>query len=158
VGYVQELRALVGNRPLLLPGAEVLILDAVGRVLLQRRTDDGRWGVPGGAMEPGETVEDTARREVRAETGFEVGELTLVDLFSGTENFEVLPNGDQVYALTAVYTTTDVRGAERVETSEVRELRSFDLDDLPADLRRSSRAVLERYRARRAGAARTPPA
>lgn len=107
-------------------------------------------------MEPGETVEDTARREVREETGLEVGELTMVDLFSGAANHEVLPNGHEVYAVTAVYTTTDVRGAERPEASEVRELRYFDLDDLPATLRRSSRAVLERYRARRPGATGTP--
>jgi 8-oxo-dGTP pyrophosphatase MutT (NUDIX family) len=155
VGYVQELRALVGNRPLLLPGAEVLILDAAGWVLLQRRTDDGKWGILGGAVEPGERVEDTARREVREETGLEVGELTLVDLFSGPENFEVLPNGHQVYAVTAVYATTELSGAERLDASEVRELRYFDLDDLPENMRRSSRAVLERYRAHRSKVAGT---
>ncbi len=78
MNYVQELRALVGHTPLILVSAGVLLFDDVGRVLLQRRTDDGLWSIPGGAMEPGESLEDTARREVREEVGVAVGELTLV--------------------------------------------------------------------------------
>jgi 8-oxo-dGTP pyrophosphatase MutT (NUDIX family) len=83
--YVRELRTLVGHRPLLLPIAAVLIFDEAGQVLLQRRADNGRWGVPGGAMEPGESFEDAARREAREETGLIVARLILVDVFSGPD-------------------------------------------------------------------------
>ena len=67
--YIRELRQLVGNRPLIMTGAAVLVTDEQGRLLLLRRTDNGCWGIPGGAMEPGETLEQTALRETQEETG-----------------------------------------------------------------------------------------
>ena len=49
-----KLRAVWGNRPLLGVAAGALIQDEFGRVLLQRRGDDGLWGVVGGGLNPGE--------------------------------------------------------------------------------------------------------
>lgn len=49
-----KLRAVWGNRPLLGVAAGALIQDEFGRVLLQRRGDDGLWGVVGGSLNPGE--------------------------------------------------------------------------------------------------------
>ncbi|MGG3506550.1 NUDIX domain-containing protein [Paenibacillus lautus] len=46
-----------------------IIRDHHGRILLQRRSDYGNWGLPGGGMEAGESVEETMRREVLEETG-----------------------------------------------------------------------------------------
>lgn len=62
--YVSELRNLVGHRPLLLAAAGVVVVDDLGRWLLQRRVDDGLWGLLGGALELGESFEDAARREL----------------------------------------------------------------------------------------------
>jgi 8-oxo-dGTP pyrophosphatase MutT (NUDIX family) len=73
MSYVQELRALIGHRLLILAGATVIVRDAAGRVLMQRRSDNGQWGLPGGALEPGESLEETGRREVWEETGVRVG-------------------------------------------------------------------------------------
>jgi 8-oxo-dGTP pyrophosphatase MutT (NUDIX family) len=60
--------------------ALVVLHDAHGRVLVQLREPDkpygGMWGLVGGHIDPGETPEDAARREVREETGFAVGDLT----------------------------------------------------------------------------------
>jgi 8-oxo-dGTP pyrophosphatase MutT (NUDIX family) len=146
MGYVRELRALVGNRPLVVAGANVLILDDANRVLLQRRADTGLWAIVGGAMEPGETLEETARREVREEIGVELGNLTLVDVFSGAAYLEVYPNGDQVYPVGAVYLTYQVHGEPVVDEREVMDLRFFALDALPSNLANTSRLVLERCR------------
>lgn len=45
VGYVEELRKIVGHRPLILVGAVVLIINENGYVLLQQRTEPyGKWG------------------------------------------------------------------------------------------------------------------
>jgi 8-oxo-dGTP pyrophosphatase MutT (NUDIX family) len=154
MGYVEELRRLVGTRPLLLPGANVLVFDEAGRVLLQRRRDTGEWGVIGGNIELDETVEEAARREVREETGLEVGALTLVDVVAGPRFQRTYPNGDVVHAVGAVFATSDVRGEPRPDMSEGVELRYFRLDDLPVELmHESSRLVLERYLERRAQAA-----
>ena len=86
MGYVKELRKLVGNRPLILPGAVVIILNEQNEMLLQHRSDGG-WGLPGGIMELGESMEETARREVQEETGLVVGELELMGIFSGEDYF-----------------------------------------------------------------------
>ncbi len=77
MGHVEELRHMVGHRPLVMPGAAVLALDGGGRLLLQRRTDSGLWCLPGGMMEPGGSIEETARRELREETGLEAERLDL---------------------------------------------------------------------------------
>jgi ADP-ribose pyrophosphatase YjhB (NUDIX family) len=45
--YLKELREKVGNRPLILAGAAALMVDDQNRVLLIRRTDNHRWGLPG---------------------------------------------------------------------------------------------------------------
>ncbi|MGR0320510.1 NUDIX domain-containing protein [Agromyces sp. ZXT2-3] len=57
------------------PAAGAVITDADGRVLLVRRRaapQRGRWSVPGGRLEPGESFADAAAREVLEETGLRV--------------------------------------------------------------------------------------
>lgn len=144
--YVQELRALVGHRPLILVAAGVLVFDQVGMVLLHRRTDGGQWAIPGGAMNLGESLEGTARREVREETGLELGALTLVDVFSGAEFFHEYPNGDQAYLVMAIYEAHEMRGTLTAEPDEVLELGFFPPDALPSDLLPVAQRVLDRYR------------
>src|SRR5262245_43631851 len=147
MGYVSDLRRLIGHRPILLPGANVLVVDDAERVLLQRRADTGEWGIVGGGMELDETIEETARRELREELGLEAGALELVDLASGPRFRRTYPNGDQVQGLGVIYVTREVRGELRLDPEEVREVAYFALDDLPANMHDSSRFVLERYRA-----------
>jgi 8-oxo-dGTP diphosphatase len=53
-------------------GADAVVRDARGRVLLVRRADDGRWAMPGGWVDPGETPEQAVVREVAEETGLRV--------------------------------------------------------------------------------------
>lgn len=144
MGYVRELRTLVGSRPLVVAGSNVLIVDDAGRVLLQRRADTSLWAIIGGALEPGETLEDAARREVREEIGLELKEITLIDVFSGPAFLEKYPNGDQVYPAGAVYIARQVGGEPVLDKGEVVDLHYFSLDALPHDLANTSRLVLER--------------
>jgi 8-oxo-dGTP diphosphatase len=64
---------------------DCIIHDAARRVLLIRRKNEpfkGSFALPGGFVDIGETVEDACRREVREETGIEVGDLHLVGVYS----------------------------------------------------------------------------
>ncbi len=63
-------------------GAEAAVFDADGQILLVRRSDDGRWCLPCGWIEPNETPAEAAVREAREETGLEVRPLQLVDVFT----------------------------------------------------------------------------
>lgn len=147
--YVRELPALVGHRPLIVAAPAVLVLDGGGRVLLQHRRD-GRWGLLGGALEPGETLEDAARRETREETTLELGALTLVDLCSGPDFFHRYPNGDEVHLVMAVYESRQPEGEAVPDGREGVALAYFDLDDLPPDLLPVAARALDRYRDARA--------
>jgi ADP-ribose pyrophosphatase YjhB (NUDIX family) len=54
-------------------GCSAAVLDPTGdRLLLMRRADNGRWSVPGGYLDPGETLTEACAREVYEETGLRV--------------------------------------------------------------------------------------
>ncbi|KOS02832.1 ADP-ribose pyrophosphatase, partial [Paenibacillus polymyxa] len=96
MNYIKELRELVGIRPKIMAGACVILIDEKGRLLLQQRTDNGLWGLPGGSMEPGENMKEVASRELFEEVGLEAEELELLDIFSGPELYYRYPHGDEV--------------------------------------------------------------
>jgi 8-oxo-dGTP pyrophosphatase MutT (NUDIX family) len=145
MGYVERLRVQLGTQPLVLAGACVIIFDGAGHVLLGRRTDSGQWDLIGGYLEPGETFEAAARREVREETGLTLGALRLVGHFSGAAFFHRYPNGDQVYGVGVAFVTEEVWGLPTPEVGEVRALRFFPLDALPVPLDSSAQELLGRY-------------
>lgn len=130
MSYIIELRKLVGTTPIIMTGACVLLCDS-GRLLLQRRTDNGLWGSPGGSMELGETLEDVAKRELLEETGLVARELTLMHVFSGPELYYKYPNGDEVYNIVAAYICTNYEGNLQMDSNEVSELAFFDFTSLP---------------------------
>ena len=51
-------------------------------ILLMKRSDNAHWGLPGGYVEPGESVEVATQREVREETGYEIEVGRLVGVYS----------------------------------------------------------------------------
>ncbi|WP_295816721.1 NUDIX hydrolase [uncultured Deinococcus sp.] len=59
----------------------VVVLNAAGEVLLTRERADGRWSLPGGWADPGESPREIAVREVREETGREVRAVRLLAVF-----------------------------------------------------------------------------
>jgi 8-oxo-dGTP pyrophosphatase MutT (NUDIX family) len=145
MSYIQELRALIGHRRLILVGVLVMIFDEQHRLLLQHRTDDKTWDFPGGYMELGESTEETARREVWEETGLKIGEMTLFRIFSGKEFFYECPNGDQVASVSPVYVTNDVQGNLRPDGDEGSEVKYFSIYDLPDAMLPQVRMIIESF-------------
>ncbi|PGZ50521.1 DNA mismatch repair protein MutT [Bacillus anthracis] len=134
MGYIEELRKIVGSRPLNLAGVAVAVFNEQGQILLQQR-QNGIWGVPGGFVELGESTEEAGRREVFEETGIEIGTLQLISVFSGKEFFVKLPNGDEFYPITIAYLCKDIKGgllkADGIESLSVQ---FFDFDKLPENI------------------------
>lgn len=147
MSYVEDLRKIVGHRPLILVGAVTIIINNKKRILLQKRkaTSFGMWGLPGGLMELGESTEDTARREVLEETGLTIGNLNLIDVFSGPGNFLKVQNGDEFYSVTVAYYTNEVNGNLVIDESESLGFSFFDINQLPDNIVKSHRKMINKF-------------
>ncbi|MFC6824558.1 NUDIX hydrolase N-terminal domain-containing protein [Halopelagius fulvigenes] len=88
-------------------GAVGVVLDDRGRVLTMERSNNGRWALPGGYVDPNESAEEAVVREVREETGLDVEPVELVDVYS------VGPGeGDNLHSIVNVVYRCRVRGGE----------------------------------------------
>jgi ADP-ribose pyrophosphatase YjhB (NUDIX family) len=146
--YVEELRAALGDRPLLLPSTALIVLDPQGRILLQRRTDDGTWGLPGGLLEIGEAPEEAVVRETKEEMGLDIRDVELFGVFGGKDLYHDYPGRGRVYSISTAYIARDIADEPRVDHEEVSEARFFAVDRLPANIERGCRPILSRFRER----------
>ena len=130
--YTRRLRRCVGKDTLLVPAATGCIRDTQGRVLLVRRSDEeGLWGFPGGAMEPGESAASAAVREVREETGLVVEPVALIGIYSDPGFAFAFPNGDRVQAISAFFECRIVGGGLAPDMEETLDLRYFGPAERP---------------------------
>jgi 8-oxo-dGTP pyrophosphatase MutT (NUDIX family) len=143
--YLLNLRKFLGHAPLQMVGAATLIVDAENRLLLMKRSDSGCWGPPGGAVELGEVLEAAARREVREETGLELGELSFFGVFSGPDLFYRYPNGDEVYNVTIVYLTHTPPGKVQLN-HEHTQWGWFQAADIPENISPPIKPVIEMFK------------
>ena len=143
--YYKFLRQYVGTQPLILPGAVVIIRNERDEVLLQKRPE-GRWGLPGGLMNLWESFEQVAEREVFEEIGLRVSNLKMLHVFSGEDYYLQAPNGDEMYCITAVFTTKDVTGKVRLNADESLEAAYFHIDQLPKQMVGSHRAFIQLFK------------
>src|SRR5215813_9411626 len=98
----------------LVPSANVIVVNDQGQILLIRRTDNGNWAVPGGGMDLGESITDTAVRETQEETGI-ICEITgLVGIYTNPGHVIRYTSNDEVrQEFSVVFTARPVRGELR---------------------------------------------
>ncbi|MBY6037727.1 NUDIX hydrolase [Fictibacillus nanhaiensis] len=132
--YIKHIRSLVGKEKVIMVVSGALVFDQQNRVLLQKRRDNQRWGIPGGFMEFNETVQETARREVFEETGLIIGKLDLFGIYSGSNHEKTFDNGDQVSMVQIMFSCREYKGNLIKQNDESLENRFFELNRLPADL------------------------
>lgn len=144
--HLGKIRQLVGSRLLLVPGVRVVIQDCDGKVLLQKRSDFGVWGLPGGNAEPGEDLRTVVHREVFEETGLTIENVKPFG-FSSNPDIETIefPNGDQCQFFVLNFFTRCFSGNLIIQDGESLELDWFDLNKLPEMLPNMS-ASLSAYR------------
>lgn len=127
--FILRLREKIGHDPLWLPGTTAVVLDDADRVLLVRRSDDGRWTLVTGCLDPGEEPAVGIVREVLEETAVVAVAERLVSV--ETDPPFVYPNGDHVQFVTLTFRCRAVGGEARVNDEESSEVGWFPVDDLP---------------------------
>ncbi|MFD1851814.1 NUDIX hydrolase [Oceanobacillus bengalensis] len=132
--YIKHIRSLVGQEKLIMVVAGAFVFDKDNRLLLQKRSDNQKWGLPGGFMDLGETVQETARREVFEETGLQLGKLDLFGIYSGSEYDKTFSNGDQVSMVQVLFSCSEYAGGLVSNNAETLKNEFFPLDQLPDNL------------------------
>ncbi|WP_217250063.1 NUDIX domain-containing protein [Streptomyces sp. AC602_WCS936] len=127
--FIRDLRATAGHQLLWLPGVTAVVFDDEGRVLLGRRSDNGRWSLVGGIPEPGEQPAACAVREVEEETAVRcvVERLVLAQAL----NPVTYDNGDVCQFMDITFRCRAVGGEARVNDDESLEVGWFEVDALP---------------------------
>ncbi|GAB2537679.1 NUDIX hydrolase [Gracilibacillus alcaliphilus] len=145
MGYIMELRKLVGTRPLIMVGACVILINDHKEILLQLRQDNNCWGLAGGSLELDENLEQTAKRELFEETGLTANQLTLFNVYSGEDFYYKYPHGDEVYNVISAYLCRNYTGVLKKEAKEVQELKFFKLKQLPSNINPPDLPILHDY-------------
>jgi 8-oxo-dGTP pyrophosphatase MutT (NUDIX family) len=129
--YLQNLRTLIGKRKVIHPAARIIIENEEGDILMIRRTDNGKWGLPAGSLEEDEDIEACIRREVREETGLELLHLEVIGISSRPERESVqYPNGDQVQYFVVEFYSNSWEGQFYPGDEEVSDIRFGSIDDM----------------------------
>lgn len=143
--YLGRLREKIGSAPVLSPAIRIVLLDPKGRVLLQKRRDFGKWGLPGGHPEEGESIAGCIRREVKEETGLTLGAFECFGYSSDPKlEFTTYPNGHQVHSFALLACSSDWKGTPLQSNDETLELRFFETGKLP-DMLANERYSVERF-------------
>ncbi len=129
INYIKDIRSLVGNQNIILNFAGGVLVNNKNEILLQRRSDSKLWGLPGGAMELGETGQETCEREFLEETGLQVNAKSLLGI---TTNFQVTyPNGNQAQCVVIQYIVEKISGNLNKNNLETDDLNYFSEQNLP---------------------------
>jgi ADP-ribose pyrophosphatase YjhB (NUDIX family) len=122
----------------LVVAVSAVVIDA-DRLLVIRRTDNGLWSLPGGGMEPGETVSGAVFREVHEETGYDVKPTRLVGVFSSPAHVIAYDDGEVRQAFSLCFDCALIAGTARTssESSAVEWIPLTELDQL--DMHRANR-------------------
>lgn len=143
--YITELRSKIGTEPLIVCGANVIILDVKNRILLHHRRDNDSWGLPGGIINIGEKLEDTAIREVEEEVGLVCKDLKLFNVYSGKKLYYKYPNGDEVYNVTTTYICRNYSGKIKVDKSEGKEAMFFYVEHIPNKISKPVKIIIDDF-------------
>ena len=110
-------------------GCSAAIFDEQGRIFLTRRTDNGQWCLPGGGMEPGESVTEACEREVWEETGLRTHVTRLVGVYSYSDQLVVYPDGNKAQ-IVALHFEARVLAGQPLLSNETTEFGYFTLEEV----------------------------
>ncbi|MGW0980307.1 NUDIX hydrolase [Streptomyces xiamenensis] len=127
IDYLHDPNAPAANS--VVPSVVAFIQDSHGRILMIRRSDNGRWALPGGGHDAGESIADTVIREAKEETGIDVEVIGLSGIYTDPGHVMAFSDGEVRQQFSMCFRAKPVGGELRTseETTEVRWVAPADL-------------------------------
>lgn len=141
--YIKNLRQKVGHEPIILNFASGILANDKKEILLQKRSDFNAWGLPGGALEFGESAKEACVREFLEETGLKVKVKSLLGV--STNFVQHYPNQDVAQAVTIEFIVELVERTSREISSETLNLKYFSKDKLPKIFNKQHQLFIDHY-------------
>ena len=141
--YIVYLRNMVGNKKIILNATAVIITNDDNHVLLEKRTDNKQWGLPGGLLELDEPILDCAVREVKEELGVDVRLTGFVGVFNNP--MMRWREKDEARVIAHIFTGEIVKGTPKVNDHESLDIGYFPEDDLPEIHSPDNEAAIKAY-------------
>ena len=118
----------MGKDLLMLPSVSAVVLNEAGEILLGKRSDNGKWSLLAGTVDPGEQPADATLREIQEESGVEA----VIERLVGVALHPVTyPDGNQCEYLNVWFRCRAIGGAARVNDDESTAMQWFPPDGLP---------------------------
>lgn len=113
----------------IVPAASAIVINAEGKILLERRRDNARWGLPSGVMEIGESISETVVREVKEETGLDVRVDYIVGIYTNPHHVIAFSDGEVRQQFSLCFACT-LLGGEIQVSSESFEVGFFSPEEI----------------------------
>ncbi len=129
----------------LVPAASAIVTDKHGNILLERRSDNNLWALPGGVMELGESISQTIIREVKEETGLDIAIDYVVGIYSDPNHIIAFSDGEVRQEFSICFACKIVGGTihSNEESLEIALFKPWDIKDL--SMTQSTRLRIEHY-------------
>ncbi len=139
--YIRRIRKYVGHQKIILNAAGGIIVKD-NKILLQKRSDNNAWGLPGGMLEVNETYLEAAIREIKEETGLIVKPVNYLGIYHNHNM--IYPNKDESHVICAIYIFEIVSGELRLDEESL-DLKFFSKDELPVIFASDHRLAINDY-------------
>lgn len=113
----------------IVPAVSAIVRNAEGKILLERRSDNGRWGLPSGVMEIGERIGEPIVREVKEETGLDIRVDYIVGVYTNPHHLIAFSDGEVRQQFSLCFACT-LLGGEIQVSAESLEVAFFSPEEI----------------------------
>jgi len=113
----------------IVPSATAIVVNKAGELLMVHKTDNNLWALPGGGMDPGESISQTVVRETKEETGMDVEVTGVVGIYTNPGHVIAYDDGEVRQQMSICF-TTDLLGGAIATSSETSEVEFVPVDRL----------------------------